>query len=163
RCLLEAHLRLAIIPDGRYDADVKNAAYLRWRKGLFTALWRDIAPLADDIEDREEIPFDVVWPRFQAMDALGLLVPEEYGGRGLTASQYLPIIAEIAKVHGGIRAVVHVHNSFAHAVAEHGTEAQRRALLLGASRGDLSIAFALTEPDHGTGLDTGTTARREDD
>jgi alkylation response protein AidB-like acyl-CoA dehydrogenase len=31
------------------------------------------------------------------------------------------------------------------------------------ARGELSVAFALTEPDFGTGLDLGTTARRVDD
>lgn len=136
-------------------------AYLEFRRDLFAALWRDIAPLAAEIEDHEHIPIDEVWSHFKSMSALGLLIPEEFGGKGLSVSQYLPIIAEISKVHGGIRAVIHVHNSFAHAVAEHGTEEQRRALLPGAAVGDLSIAFALTEPEHGTGLDTATTARRE--
>jgi alkylation response protein AidB-like acyl-CoA dehydrogenase len=140
---------------------VDKDRYLAFRRGLFAALWEHIAPLVPEIEDREQIPFETVWPRFQAMNALGLLVPEEFGGMGLTVSQYVPIIAEISKVHGGIRAAVHVHNSFAHAVADHGTDQQRRTLLPGVARGDLSIAFALTEPDHGTGLDTGTTARRE--
>jgi alkylation response protein AidB-like acyl-CoA dehydrogenase len=142
---------------------VEGPAYLAFRRNLFATLWRDVAPLADDIEDHEQIPFDVVWPLFKAMDAFGLFVPEEFGGKGLTATQYLPIISEISKVHGGIRAVLHVHNSFAHAVADHGTHEQRHHLLPGAARGDISIAFALTEPDHGTGRDTGTRARLDGD
>jgi alkylation response protein AidB-like acyl-CoA dehydrogenase len=134
--------------------------YLRLRTRLFEALWRDIAPLANEIESTESIPHARVWSALRDMNALGLLVPQAYGGSGLTITQYLPIIAEFAKVHGGIRALMHVHNSFAHAVAGHGTDEQRRELLPAVARGDLSIAFALTEPDHGTGLDLGTTARR---
>src|SRR5205807_2107856 len=35
------------------------------------------------------------------------------------------------------------------------------AVLPGAATGELSVAFALTEPDHGTGADIGTTALRD--
>jgi len=38
---------------------------------------------------------------------------------------------------------------------------QAAAVLPGAATGELSVAFALTEPDHGTGADIGTTARRD--
>lgn len=142
---------------------METGEYLDFRTNLFAALWRDVAPLADEIENQEHIPLDTVWPLFRNLDALGLLIPTEFGGKGLSVTQYLPIISEISKIHGGIRAAVHVHNSFGHAVAEHGTDEQRGELLPGVARGDKSIAFALTEPDHGTGLDTGTTARREGD
>ncbi len=141
---------------------MEGAAYLRMRARLFDALWRDLAPLGEEIEETGRIPHERVWSALREMNALGLLVPEQYGGSGLTITQYVPIIAELAKVHGGIRALVHVHNSFAHAVVDHGTEEQRGELLPGAVRGELSIAFALTEPDRGTGLDIGTTAGRVD-
>ena len=137
-------------------------AYVKLRARLFDALWRDLAPLAEETERTGRMPHDRVWSALREMNVLGLLVPETYGGSALTISQYVPVIAEFAKVHGGIRALVHVHNSFAHAVGEHGTEQQRAQLLPGVACGDLSIAFALTEPDHGTGLDLGTTARRAD-
>jgi alkylation response protein AidB-like acyl-CoA dehydrogenase len=133
--------------------------YLELRTRLFESLWLELGPLAAEIEDEEHIPHERVWSALRSMRALGLLVPEEYGGDELTVTQYLPIIAEFAKVHGGIRALVHVHNSFAHALADLGTEEQRHELLPLAARGEASIAFALTEPDHGTGLDLGTTAR----
>lgn len=142
---------------------METGEYLDFRTNLFAALWRDVAPLADEIENQEHIPLDTVWPLFRNLDVLGLLIPTEFGGKGLSVTQYLPIISEISKIHGGIRAAVHVHNSFGHAVAEHGTDEQRGELLPGVARGDKSIAFALTEADHGTGLDTGTIARREGD
>ena len=128
---------------------------------LFEVLWQDLAPLASEIEDSEHIPHERVWPILRDIGALGLLIPKEYGGSGLSVTQYLPLIAEVAKVHGGIRAALHVHNSFAHAVADLATEDQKAKLLPDAARGEVSIAFALTEPDHGTGLDLGTTARRD--
>jgi alkylation response protein AidB-like acyl-CoA dehydrogenase len=139
---------------------VDDQAYCQVHDRVINALWTDVAPIAEEVERTGRIPHQRLWSVLRRMDALGLLVPETYGGTGLTIAQYVPIIAQFAKVHGGIRALVHVHNSFAHAVREHGTESQRRSLLPGVSSGDLSIAFALTEPDHGTGLDLGTVARR---
>jgi alkylation response protein AidB-like acyl-CoA dehydrogenase len=132
-----------------------------FKEKLFEAIWRDLDPLEDEIEETERLPYDRLFPMLREMGAFGLLIPEEYGGVGLTVSQYLPVLAEFAKVQGGIRVVVHVHNSMAHALAELGTERQRREVLPGAAEGTKSVAFALTEPDHGTGADLGTTATRE--
>jgi alkylation response protein AidB-like acyl-CoA dehydrogenase len=81
----------------------------------------------------------------------------------LTVPQYLPIIAEFAKLQGGIRVLVHVHNNMSHALWELGSEEQRRNLLPDVAQGEKSIAFGLTEPDHGTGAGMGTTARQEGD
>ena len=91
------------------------------------------------------------------------MVPEEYGGLGLTVSQYLPILSELAKVHGGIRVAVHVHNTNAHALTVLGSEDQQRALLPDVAAGTKSVAFALTEPDFGTGAGLGSTAVRDGD
>lgn len=137
--------------------------YEELRARVSDALWRDVAPLADEIEDSERIPHGQVWSALRDAGALGLLVPAQYGGAGLTVTQYMPIIAEAAKVHGGVRAALHVHNSFAQAIADLATDEQRSELLPGAATGEVSVAFALTEPEHGTGLDTGTTARAEGD
>ncbi|MDQ7908035.1 acyl-CoA dehydrogenase family protein [Phytohabitans sp. ZYX-F-186] len=135
--------------------------YEKFQRDVFEAIWRDLDPLEAEIEDDESLPMERLMPMLRDMGALGLLVPAEYGGSGLTIEQYLPIIAEFAKVQGGIRVLVHVHNSFAHALSEIGSPEQRAAILPGAVTGAASVAFALTEPDHGTGADLGTTATRD--
>jgi alkylation response protein AidB-like acyl-CoA dehydrogenase len=135
--------------------------YEKLRDRIFAAIWNELDPLADQIESDEHIPREIVWPILRDCGALALLIPTEYGGHGLTISQYLPIIAEFAKTHGGIRAMVHVHNSFAHALADFGEPEQKKAVLPGAAAGKNSVAFALTEPGHGTGADLGTTAQQE--
>jgi alkylation response protein AidB-like acyl-CoA dehydrogenase len=140
-----------------------DVAYEELRAAVIDGIWRDLDPLTEQIERDEQIPMDIVMGILRDIGALGLLVPERFGGAGLTIVQYLPLIAEFAKSHGGIRALVHVHNSFAHAVADLATEAQCEALLPGVVTGEKSVAFALTEPDHGTGLDLGTAAVRDGD
>jgi len=140
---------------------VDTAAYESFQAEIFRRIWSDLDPLEQEIEDREQLPLDKLMPLLAGMSALGLLVPVDYGGQGLTIEQYLPILAEFAKIQGGIRVLVHVHNSFAHALSEIGSERQRQEILPGTVTGERSVAFALTEPDHGTGRDLGTEARRD--
>ncbi|MDN3016178.1 acyl-CoA dehydrogenase family protein [Paenibacillus sp. BSR1-1] len=140
---------------------MKQQAYEEFKTRLFEAIWRDLDPLEEEIENNEALPYDKLFPMLREMGAFGLRLPEEYGGLGLTVSQYIDIIAEFSKIQGGIRAVVHVHNSMACAFSKIANEEQRRAVLPGCVAGEKSVAFALTEPDHGTGLDLGTTATRD--
>lgn len=140
-----------------------EARYEGVRSGIVAAIWRDLAPLEDEIEETERIPYDKVFPILREMGAFALLIPEEHGGLGLTMTQYVPILAELAKVHGGIRALVHVHNSFGHALSTLGSKEQKAAVLPGCVDGTKSVAFALTEPDHGTGTDVNTSARVDGD
>jgi alkylation response protein AidB-like acyl-CoA dehydrogenase len=136
-------------------------AYEQFRGQIVARMWSDIAPVVEEIEDTERIPREKIWPALREMGAFGLLIPEQFGGSGLTVRQYLPIIAELAKVHGGIRAMIHVHNSISHALYELGDDRHRAEVLPGAAEGSKSVAFGLTEPDSGTGADTRTTAARE--
>lgn len=138
-----------------------SARYPAFWAEMNRRIWAELDPLEQEIEDAEALPLDRLMPLLADMGALALLVPERYGGLGLTIEQYLPVIAEFAKIQGGIRVLVHVHNSFAHALSEIGQPEQREAILPGAVTGQRSVAFALTEPDHGTGRDLGTTATRD--
>ena len=138
-----------------------ETTYESFRRQITESMWRELAPFEEEIEETETIPRDRIWPALREMGAFGLLIPEQFGGLGLTVRQYLPIIAELAKVHGGIRALVHVHNSIGHALYEVGDERHHLEVLPGAAEGSRSVAFGLTEPDSGTGADTRTTARRD--
>ncbi|MGO8958755.1 MAG: acyl-CoA dehydrogenase family protein [Streptosporangiaceae bacterium] len=140
---------------------MEQEQYEAFRSAIFKRVWSELDPLERQIEDSEQLPLGTLVPLLADMGALGLLVPREYGGSGLTIEQYLPIIAEFAKVQGGIRVLVHVHNSFAHALSEIGSPQQCAAILPGTVTGANSVAFALTEPGRGTGRDLGTTARRD--
>jgi alkylation response protein AidB-like acyl-CoA dehydrogenase len=142
---------------------VNPQAYEELYARIVEAIWRDLDPLVDEIEDTEKLPYDKLFPLLSEMGAWGLMIPEEHGGAGLTVAQYLPILSELAKVQGAIRGIVHVHNSFGHALSELGDERQKAELLPGIADGSRSLAFALTEPDHGTGSDVGTSARVDGD
>ncbi|QXF84293.1 acyl-CoA dehydrogenase (plasmid) [Rhodococcus pyridinivorans] len=144
-----------------HSAGIPESEYLTLRDRIFETIWSELDPLEQQIEDNEQVPHDIVMPILGRIGALGLLVPRQYGGSGLSIAQYLPIIAEFAKVQGGLRVIVHVHNSFAHALSEIGSDEQKADVLPGAATGKNSVAFALTEPGFGTGADLGSTAVRE--
>jgi alkylation response protein AidB-like acyl-CoA dehydrogenase len=146
-----------------HSTGLPDAEHRALRDRIFDAIWSELDPLEQRIEDEERIPNEIVLPILERIGAFGLLVPREYGGSGLSIAQYLPIIAEFAKIQGGIRVIVHVHNSFAHALSEIANDEQKSEVLFGAATGRNSVAFALTEPDHGTGADLGSTAVRRDD
>ena len=137
--------------------------YDSFRAEFVRRVWSDLDPFEAEIEDNEALPLDRLMPLLADMGALGLIVPEAFGGSGLTIEQYLPLLAELAKVQGAIRVLVHVHNSFAHALSEIASKEQQAAILPKTVTGEHSVAFALTEPDHGTGADLGTFATREGD
>ena len=134
-------------------------AYLRDVKDF---LWREIDPLVPEIERQELISFDTLQPKFRQHHLFDCLVPEAYGGLGLNTEQYAPVLKELAKVHGGIRALLHVHNSSVHLV-ETGRPEQRQQYLPRMATGELLVCFGLTEPDSGSGVDSKSHALRQGD
>jgi len=140
-----------------------QAEYQAFRKKITDFLWREVDPLAEKIETTAKMPKEILFPKFREYGLWGLMVPEEYGGSGLTISQYLPILAEISKVSGAVRLALHVHNTCARAVEAFGTPEQKSKYLPKVATGESSIAFSLTEADAGTGMGQASTAVREGD
>jgi alkylation response protein AidB-like acyl-CoA dehydrogenase len=95
----------------------------------------------------------------------GVLVPEQYGGAGLSYFEYNAIIQEVAKVCGSIGLSVAAHNSLCTGhILSFGNEAQKQAYLPKLASGEYIGAWGLTEPN--TGSDAGnmkTTAVRDSD
>jgi len=134
-----------------------------YRRKVFDFLWREVEPLAGEIERSGVFPREDLFPKFREHGLWGLLIPQRYGGRGLTIQQYLPLLAEFSKVAGVVRVLLHVHNTSARAVAAYGSEAQKEALLPALARGDSSLTFAITEPNSGSGMDVACRALRDGD
>jgi alkylation response protein AidB-like acyl-CoA dehydrogenase len=139
-----------------------EAEYYAYIDDVKQFLWSEINPLVPQIEKEEYIPFDDLRPKFRQHHLFDCLVPEAYGGLGLSTVQYAPILKELARVHGGIRAQLHVHNSSVHLI-ETGRPEQRQRYLPPMATGDLLVCFGLTEPDSGSGLDSNSHAVRQGD
>ncbi len=149
---------------GRLRMGFRNhQEYLAYKKSISAFLWEEVDPLVPEMEAKDQIPREILFPKFREKGLFGLIIPEEYGGSGMTTSQYLPILAELAKVSGAIRALIHVHLTSARAIIVFGREEQKKELLPKVATGDLSIAFAITEANSGSGLDCKSQAVRQGD
>lgn len=82
---------------------------------------------------------------------LGMDTPEEYGGSGLGTRDAVAVIEELSRAHAGLALAVLVQNSLtAFPIVRFGSEAQKRAYLPRMATGELTAAFGLSEPNHGS-------------
>jgi acyl-CoA dehydrogenase len=81
---------------------------------------------------------------------LAALVPEEYGGAGLTLGTASVILEEIC-ASGANAGACHAQMYTMGTLLRHGTDAQKRSILPRLASGELRLqAFAVTEPDAGS-------------
>jgi len=96
---------------------------------------------------------------------LGIPVPEEFGGAGMSTMCYVLTVEEIAKVSGSLALTLAAHTSLGTMpIVDFGSDEQKRTFVPPLARGDYLGAFGLTEP--GAGSDSGatkTSATREGD
>jgi len=116
---------------------------------------------ARQIETEKRVP-DALLKRLRELGLLRLTYPREYGGEGLKLQEYLPMLEECAKSHGTIRILVHGVNTMWRPLS-YARKALKDRWLTALAAGEVIPAFALTEPDTGTGADVGTVAVRGGD
>jgi alkylation response protein AidB-like acyl-CoA dehydrogenase len=112
-----------------------------------------IKPHLMEWDESQEFPV----PLFKELGKLGMmgvLIPEQYGGAGLSYFEYNIILQEISKVCGSIGLSVAAHNSLCcgHILA-FGNEDQKQKYLPKLATADHIGAWGLTEPN--TGSDAG--------
>lgn len=114
-----------------------------------------VAPHVREWDERAHFPREV-FAELGALGVLGVLVPESYGGAGLSYRHYVAIIEELGAVEGGIALSVAAHNSLGtNHILLFGHEEQKRRWLPELAQGRMLAAWALTEP--GAGSDAGAT------
>jgi alkylation response protein AidB-like acyl-CoA dehydrogenase len=92
-----------------------------------------------------------VLPLGRKYNLLGMIVPEEYGGRGADALTYLRALIRIGREGTGVRTFFSGHMSIGeYEIIKWGTDDQKRRYLPAAARGEKILAFGLTEPEAGS-------------
>jgi alkylation response protein AidB-like acyl-CoA dehydrogenase len=123
-----------------------------------------IGPVAADLDRTGRYPRDVL-AGLGELGALGVFVPETYGGAGFDHVAYALAVEEVSAACGATGACYSAHASLVcWPILALGTEAQRRRYLPKLASGEWLGSFALSEP--GIGSDAGglaTTARRSGD
>jgi len=112
----------------------------------------------DEIDRTGEIPDDVIQGLAQ-MGAFGIKISPNYGGLGLSQTNYCRAAMMLASYDGNLTALISAHQSIGvpQPLILFGTEEQKRKYLPRVAKGEIS-AFALTE--HGVGSDPATMTTR---
>jgi alkylation response protein AidB-like acyl-CoA dehydrogenase len=105
---------------------------------------------ADAIDREGEIP-DKVFEELAKIGAFAIKIPTEYGGRGLSQTNYSRAAMKLGEVCGNITALVSAHQSIGvpQPLLLYGTEEQKKKHLPRFGKGEIS-AFALTEETVGS-------------
>ncbi len=113
-------------------------------------------------DESQEFPIHV-FKELGKLGMMGVLVPEAYGGTGLSYFEYNVIIQEISKVCGSVGLSLAAHNSLCTGhIMTFGNENQKKKYLPKLATAEFIGAWGLTEPN--TGSDAGnmkTTAIKE--
>jgi len=124
---------------------------------------KEVKPVASALEHDDLYPHELV-ARMQELGLFGCLIPEAYGGLGLTSTTYAVIIEELCRGWMSLAGVINSHLMMALIVANFGTEEQRRRFLPAMARGEKRGGLCLTEPHAGSDLQAiRTTARQQGD
>ncbi|MBT7852629.1 MAG: DNA polymerase II [Opitutae bacterium] len=105
---------------------------------------------ADEIDRTGEIP-DIVIDRLAEIGAFGIKIPIEYGGLGLSQTNYCRAAMLLGSRCGNLTALLSAHQSIGipQPLLMFGNERQKKTFLPRVAKGEIS-AFALTEKEAGS-------------
>lgn len=121
-----------------------------------------VAQMVRDFAEKEIRPHLMHWDEEQIfprdlfrkageLGLMGVLVPQEYGGSGLSYFEYISVIEEIAKVCGSVGLSFAAHNSLCtNHILEFGNEEQKKKYLPKLASGEWIGAWGLTEANTGS-------------
>lgn len=116
--------------------------------------------------DREGRFPDAFYQRMAAAGWIGIAMPEQYGGSGKGIQEAAIVLEEVAASGAAMNGATSLHLSIfgMHPVVRHGSEEMRRKYLPAVARGELQVAFGVTEPNAGSDTTSiETFARRDGD
>jgi acyl-CoA dehydrogenase family protein 9 len=111
--------------------------------------------LAEEVDaakiDREHALPESVRKGLGELGILGITIPEEYGGFGMSQTAYCRVLEEICTVCGSTAVFVGGHASIGtKALVLYGSEEQKKRFLPRLASGEWTACYALTEPEAGS-------------
>ena len=102
--------------------------------------------------DREGKFPDTFFDEMAAAGWIGIAMPEKYGGAGKGIQEAAIILEEVAASGAAMNGATPIHLSIfgMHPVVKHGSEFMREKYLPPVARGELQVAFGVTEPNAGS-------------
>jgi alkylation response protein AidB-like acyl-CoA dehydrogenase len=111
---------------------------------------KEVRPHARAWDEEERFPTEIV-PKLAQLGLLGLRVPEELGGSGMSTQEVAIVIEELCRVDGSVGITVASHNGLCTGhIQLAGTRAQHEKYLPRLASGEVLGAWGLTEPSSGS-------------
>ena len=108
-----------------------------------------MVPAENEVIEANEIPAHII-EEMRELGLFGLNIAEQYGGAGMSASQYLNALTEMSWAAPAYRAIMAIGNGIVNtALSKNGTPEQREKWLPAIANGAVA-AFAITEPGSGS-------------
>jgi alkylation response protein AidB-like acyl-CoA dehydrogenase len=132
---------------------------------------KDVDEFCKELRPIEDICYlerrynDQLIPLAKKYNILGMHIPKELNGRGADEYTYVKALVRIGMEGSGVRSFFSAHSSLAQKVIlKYGNDYHYENYLKPSARGDVILAFALTEPDAGSNpLEMRSTAKADGD
>ena len=122
----------------------------------------EIAPKVRYFDETQEFPLEIM-TKLGQLGLLGVVIPTEYGGAGMTQLDYACVIEELGRIDPAIGLGVAAHNGLcSNHIFQFANEDQKKKYLTPLASGQKIGAWALTEPNAGSdakGLQTAAQKR----
>jgi acyl-CoA dehydrogenase len=116
---------------------------------LYRYVRERMIPAEREIIETDEIPADILH-EMRDMGLFGLTMPEEFGGAGMSVTQYAETIRTLAYAMPAFRSIISINiGMVCSALKNGGTDAQKAEWLPRLAAGEIA-AFGLTEPGSGS-------------
>lgn len=110
----------------------------------------EIRPIAAKIDETHEFPAENT-KKMAELGLLGMFVPEEWGGAGMSYLAYVVAIEELSRVCASHGVIASVNNSLVcYPLLQYANDAQKKRWLVPLAKGELLGAYCLTEPQAGS-------------
>jgi butyryl-CoA dehydrogenase len=109
----------------------------------------NIAPYAEEGQETGKWPYHI-WNKMAELGYTAVIVPEEYGGGGMSYFDSILIMEEFARADDAFATSYQVHNIICDMFMKFGTGEQKKKYLPILASGEKMGAFALTEPNAGS-------------
>ena len=111
---------------------------------------KHIKPKFMEWDETQEFPVECL-KQLGELGMLGVLVPTEYGGSGLSYTEYITVVAEVGRICGSVGLSVAAHNSLCTGhILQFGNEEQKKKWLPKLATGEWIGAWGLTEANTGS-------------
>jgi alkylation response protein AidB-like acyl-CoA dehydrogenase len=112
---------------------------------------RSVRPVVRDLEHDNVYPGELI-EAMKGLGIFGLVIPEEYGGLGVSTACFALVTEELARGWMSLAGAMGGHSVVARLIGSHGTEQQRQRWLPELAAGRVRATMALTEAGGGSDL-----------